>query len=322
MINIEPKLYCVKYQPKYVVSLVRKGNWPRYFLIQPQSMARLMKIVSTLIVIAVFTFPSISALAESDHDYIESRIKKKNLSAILYMPKLEKQMTAVIVLGGFSGKQNESYSKVLATSNIVALSMAYFKADGLPQSLDMVPIELVSSALDFLQSVPRVEKDNIGVLAISRGTELAFLSASIDERIKSVAAIVPSLVSWHGQTGLTAWTYQGQPKPSLTFERRSKIPILERAQFALYKEAEVNRARFSFERINGRILLISAKQDHIWPSTHMADAIVDYLHKNDFPFSVNHLVVDDDHFLGKATQISIYDRLVNHFSITKPEPPE
>jgi dienelactone hydrolase len=270
---------------------------------------------------AVFTFPSISALASSNN-YIESRLKKKNLSATLYMPTLEKQMTAVIVLGGSSGKLNENYSKILATNNIVALSMAYFKADGLPQSLDMVPIELVSSALDFLQSIPRVKKNDIGVLAISRGTELAFLSASIDERIKSVAAIVPSLVAWHGQTGLTAWTYQGQPIPSLTFDRRSKIPILERATLTLNEKTEVNRARFSFENINGRILLISAKQDHIWPSTHMADAIVDYLHKNDFPFSVNHLVVDDDHFFGKATQKSIYDRLVNHFSITKPEPPE
>ncbi|MDO6426851.1 acyl-CoA thioester hydrolase/BAAT C-terminal domain-containing protein [Thalassotalea sp. 1_MG-2023] len=254
------------------------------------------------------------AIADSSASYLVSQIKQNGINALLYTPKLDKTIPAVIVLGGSSGRLNTEYSEILAANGIVVLSLAYFKAEGLPQTLDNVPVEIVSRGLDYLQSLPQVEVTQLGILGVSRGSELAFLSASVDNRVRAVAGIVPSSVSWHGQTGANAWSLQSKPVAALTFERRSPVPIFERAKLALDDQQAVKRAQFSFDNINGAVLLVSAKQDHIWPSHFMSKQIIAHLKLSGFKFPVQHIVVDDNHFLGETSKKSIEKSIVAHFS--------
>ncbi|WP_395376893.1 alpha/beta hydrolase [Marinicella sp. W31] len=248
--------------------------------------------------------------------YNVQQIQENSLVAYLYVPEGTQPTAAVIVLGGSSGRLNLDYSRLLASQGIVAMSLRYFNADQLPQTLDNVPVETVIQAVDYLCEHAAVDASKIGVLGVSRGSELAFLSASNDKRIQAVVGIVPSSVAWHGQVGANAWTYQGKAIEALTFSRSSDTPLLQRAEIALAQEDERSRAFFSFEDINGPLLLISARQDHIWPSEKMSQQIVGYLNKHNFKFTVEHISMNDDHFVTQNILKNLKDRLIGHFKFS------
>ena len=81
----------------------------------------------------------------------------------------------------------------------------------------------------------------------------------------------------------------------------------------MLKHHKANKALFQFEKINGPILLISAKNDHIWPSELMAKQIEGYVKQHDFNFSVQHLSVEDNHFIDTETLSGFSQQLINHF---------
>ena len=60
----------------------------------------------------------------------------------------------------------------------------------------------------------------------------------------------------------------------------------------------VPQAAIRVERIKGPILLISAGDDHIWPSTPMARDVMTRLSEREHPFPSAHLSFDDaGHFI-------------------------
>lgn len=256
-----------------------------------------------------------SKAEETPLNYQTTTIQTTQLSGVLYQPARRQPSAAIVVLGGSGGRLNTVYPEILAEQGFVVLALAYFKAPGLPATLDEVPIETVSRALDFLEQLPEVDKRaGFGILGVSRGSELALLAAAYDQRIRAAAAIVPSSVAWHGQTGPTAWTVDAQPVSSLSFARRSEQPILIRAQQAL-STAPANQAQLPVERINGPLLLVSASQDHIWPSTAMARQLVERLETHGFAYPVNHLILADDHSLDQLSVAQIKQPLIELFSV-------
>ncbi len=254
--------------------------------------------------------------AEANLNYKVSDLQTEQLNATLYVPEISEKMSAIVVLGGSGGRRNTVYPELLAEQGFVVMSLSYFNAPGLSDTLDNVPVEVVGNAFDYLQNHPQVDPKRLGILGVSRGSELAFISASVDPRVTAVVGIVPSSVAWHGQAGSNAWTLSGKAVESLTFQRQSEISFYQRASAAL-NQVSADKALFSFENINGPILLISAKNDHIWPSKMMANQIVAYLKKRDFKFSVQHLSVEDNHFIGSASINGFKQKLVVHFKSMK-----
>lgn len=277
---------------------------------KPQSVILLLLSYFMLILWA-----SQSSAEETSLNYQTTAIQTEQLSGVLYQPARRQPSAAIVVLGGSGGRLNTVYPEMLAEQGFVVLALAYFKAPGLPATLDEVPVETVSRALDFLEQLPEVDqRAGFGVLGVSRGSELALLAGSYDQRIRAVAAIVPSSVAWHGQTGPAAWTVDAQPVSSLSFARRSEQPILLRAQQAL-DTAPADQAQLPVERISGPLLLISASQDHIWPSTAMARQLVERLEIHNFAYPVNHLILADDHSLDQRSVEQIKQPLIELFSV-------
>ena len=52
----------------------------------------------------------------------------------------------------------------------------------------------------------------------------------------------------------------------------------------LKNETAVNKALIPVEKINGPVLLISGKDDHVWPSSQMAEMIMRRLQKYHHPY--------------------------------------
>lgn len=73
----------------------------------------------------------------------------KNLVARLYLPKAAGKVPVVIAFGGSDGglDSGNGNADMLAPHGVAVLSLAFFKAEGLPPTLDQIPLEYFIHAL-------------------------------------------------------------------------------------------------------------------------------------------------------------------------------
>ncbi len=244
------------------------------------------------------------------------KVSYKNIVANLYLPVGGEKVPAIIAIGGSGGRMSHDKGEWLAPQGFAVLTLAYFKHNGLPETLDAIPIEYAISAIDYLETVSAVDSKRIGVIGASRGSELAFILASHDKRIKSVVATTPTKVAWHGETSRYAWKYKEKNIASLTFCKDCKTSFLQRCKEALGQIKNVKAAHISFEKIKAAILLVSAEADHIWPSYQMSLDIVHYLHERNFKFLVNHVSYSTNHFFNRKSLEKMRPLIINHFKAT------
>jgi dienelactone hydrolase len=226
-------------------------------------------------------------------DVTVSLVRERGLVGVFYRPAGEGKHPAVLVLGGSGGGLPPASAQPggLASRGYAVLSLAYFGVEGLPPSLTNIPLEYFNTALDWLAAQPSVDASRIGVLGTSRGGELALLLASINpQRIRSVVAYVPSSVVVGGccnQRDEPSWTING--RPIAWASPRFRDDFISRSRAAIH-----------VEDIGGAILLISGKDDKVWPSASMSDEIVARLRHNHFAHPFEHLSYDNaGHGIGR-----------------------
>ncbi|HVB87038.1 MAG TPA: acyl-CoA thioesterase/bile acid-CoA:amino acid N-acyltransferase family protein [Candidatus Dormibacteraeota bacterium] len=217
---------------------------------------------------------------------------------------------AVIVLSGSGGGFDLDKAAVLSRHGFATLALAYFGTRPLAQWLHRVPLEYIEAALAWLAEQPEIDSRRMGVLGVSRGAELAMLSASRFSNIRAVVAYAPSSVAWDSgghdkSTGenIPAWLWRGEPVASVplplrSFMWRSAIPVVAMRRPVMFRnlfraglrnQDAVMRAGIPAEQINGPLLLISGGDDHVWPAQEMAEAIVARLKERGFQHDVEHL---------------------------------
>lgn len=207
----------------------------------------------------------------------------------------------VLVLGGSEGGLGGSapLARKLADQGYGALALAYFGLPGVPKTLQRVPLEYFARALDWLAAQPGVKGRRLAIYGGSKGGEAALLIASGDPRVCAVVAGVPANVAWSGfdPANVTtdpgpSWTRGGQPVAYVAYDGSAPFTgILD-----LYKRSWARAspdAEIPVERIRGPILLISGRQDQLWPSTAMAEAVMARLEKARFRYHHEHLAYDD-----------------------------
>jgi dienelactone hydrolase len=222
-----------------------------------------------------------------------SPVHERGLVGVFYRPAGEGKHPAILVLGGSGGGLPPASGQPggLASRGYAVLSLAYFGVEGLPRSLTNIPLEYFSTALDWLAAQPSVDASRIGVVGTSRGGELALLLASIHpQRIHAVVAYVPSSVVVGGccnQRDEPSWTINGRPVAWVS--PRFRNDFISRSRAAIH-----------VEEIGGAILLISGKEDGVWPSAAMCDEIVARLRHNHFAHPFEHLSYDNaGHGIGR-----------------------
>jgi dienelactone hydrolase len=217
---------------------------------------------------------------------------------------------AVIVLSGSGGGFDLDKAAVLSRHGFATLALAYFGTPPLVPWLHRVPIEYIQAALAWLAEQPEIDAKRMGVLGVSRGAELAMLSASRLSSIRAVVAYAPSSVAWDSggrdkTTGenIPAWLWRGEPVPSVPLPLRrfmwsSAIPVVAMRRPVMFRnlfraglrnQDAVMRAAIPVEQMNGPLLLISSGDDHVWPAQEMAEAVVARLKESGFQHTVDHL---------------------------------
>ena len=235
-------------------------------------------------------------------DIIREPVVGCGLVGTLFHPAEVGPHPTVIHLGGTDGGLNEARGALLASYGFAVLSMAYFGIDPLPSQLAEIPLEYFENALGWLTEHKAVDSRRIGVYGYSKGGELALLLGANFPQIRAVAAFAPSSVIWQGlRRGrvTSSWTRGGAPLPFVPIKFSIGIlvrlmfgrPVAFRASYerGLKDRRAVEAAAIAAENINGPILLVSGENDAIWPSTIMAEMLIERLQRNNFPHPYQHL---------------------------------
>ena len=256
-----------------------------------------MKIIVRLIVAIPFALVSPQArCAES----VKTTIKGEEFVADLYTTEGSTKKLGVLVLGGSDGGKASYLAKPFAEAGYPTVALAYFKSKGTPEALDEIPLEYFAKALDWMKTNEKMA-DGIVAVGGSKGAELALLLAAKHPEIKGVIALAPSSVVWQGLPKVfwpprSSWTFGGQSLPYVPYDISKGIDpkeLLGMYQQSLTQKEAVEKATIEVEKINGPILLLSGRDDRMWPSVEMGDAIGERLKVKGFKYKVAHIKYDD-----------------------------
>jgi dienelactone hydrolase len=197
------------------------------------------------------------------------------LHGVLYLPAGSGRKPGVLVVGGSEGGVPRQKAAWLASHGYAALALAYFRYEDLPQYLEAIPLEYFGTAIGWMRERPEIDPERVAVMGTSRGGELALQLGSMYPQIAAVVAYVPADVRYPSCCGNTdvpyAWTWTGKPLPY--------VPMRE----LRHPDAAVKiQASIAVERTHGPILVISGKDDGVWESWAMADAVVSRLKQAHF----------------------------------------
>lgn len=240
-------------------------------------------------------------------------ISEDGLVARLYLPAGSNQVPGIVILGGSEGGiSGDDIAAVLSSNGYAAMTVAYFGAPGLPQSLEEIPLEYFKKAIDKLLNEQCVRKKGIVFLRTSKGAEAALLSATIYKEVIGVVGYVPGNVVWScicNSPGKSSWLYKGNAVPFIpqdtdpTYKPTQGFPINPSVNY-LYRysknAATTATATIAVEKINGPVMLISGVEDELWPSDMMAREIMKRLKISKHPHKSMHLsYANAGHLIGK-----------------------
>ena len=149
-----------------------------------------------------------------------TEINEPGVVGLFARPDAAGPWPAVVAFGGSSGGLGPAggWAPALASEGFAVLAVAYFAAPGLPSALVDIEVEVVERAVTWLFAGGHVADEAVGVMGISRGSELALLAGILLDRVGPIVALAPSGISWcglgaGGPVDAPAWTFRGQPIP-------------------------------------------------------------------------------------------------------------
>jgi dienelactone hydrolase len=208
----------------------------------------------------------------------------------------------ILVLGGSEGGEEggKRIAQAFAREGYGALALAYFKAEGLPQQLQEIPLEYFDKGIAWLLNQPLADKGKVAIYGISKGGETALLVASRNPGIKAVIAAVPSSVVWQGinfadyTSVKSSFSLNGQPVAYLPYDTSAAFTgVFDLYQRSLKFADQHPEAVIPVERIGGPILLLSGRADSLWPSSAMADQVIARLDARGFRYPHRHIAYPD-----------------------------
>ncbi|AZV57574.1 acyl-CoA thioester hydrolase [Clostridium sp. AWRP] len=242
-------------------------------------------------------------------DTIESiDIVEKNLLARYFTYKDNIKHPAIIVLSGSDGRieKAQAIAELFAMRGYSALAVCYFGLEGIPEDLNMIPLEYVENAVKWLKRQDTVDENKIAIYGRSKGGELVLLAASMFKDITCVIANTPSCYVYEGikngklPSHHSSWMYRGREIPYLKFSfhiiLRLIIKMMKKEKGALawmYKklieEGDRDKATIALDKINGSVLMISSAADEIWPSKMHSETACSIFEKSHFKHEYKHI---------------------------------
>ncbi len=237
---------------------------------------------------------------------IRTTVRDNGFEGILF-PGNGRKDKVVIVMSGSNGgmKLTRQCAEFYHKNEIPALALALFATKGTTPFLDRIPIEYVKSAIYWLRNQGY---EKIGIDGMSKGSELALIAASMYEELSCVIVRVPShfvsegLVGRKpksGPSGTSCWSLGGKELPFASYKCRS-FNIIN----MLLKHKEMHIITFNrdkdiipeslipIEKIKAPVLMLSSKNDTVWPSYDSALYMEKRFAENNFPYVYKHVAYE------------------------------
>ncbi|MCH2193767.1 acyl-CoA thioester hydrolase/BAAT C-terminal domain-containing protein [Kordia sp.] len=254
----------------------------------------------------------------------------KNTEAVLYVGKSNNQ-PLIVGLGGSEGGNawTSNYWKKIRDQIIekgyAFLAIGYFNAQGTPKLLEKIAIEDIHNAIVKATQHPQVNAERIAIVGGSRGADLALLVASYYTDIDCVVGIVPSHAVFPGNTQhftSSSWTFNQQELPFVPVNEAAVPFIMKRDLRGAFeamlqdKEAE-KKALIPVEKIKAPILLVSATEDEIAPTTPMCHKMMQRLKTYNFQYNAEHVTIVGSHVAPLQHFDLVFNFLSHEFPIKK-----
>ncbi|MXV61204.1 dienelactone hydrolase [Natronorubrum sp. JWXQ-INN-674] len=208
----------------------------------------------------------------------------------------------VLVLHGSDGRPLVDHAVQLAQRGYTAFALQYFGSGELSDDLVEVPLEYVETAAEWLLDREGVTGDQVGVIGLSKGGELALLAGSQFDAIGPVVSIVGSGLVWEGGATVTdppetsSWSLDGEPVPYVPYVNGTTEEGLSGREFFLesiesVSAATIDDATIPVERIDGDVVLVSGGDDELWPTAQLHEFATERFESHDHR-SFEHLVYE------------------------------
>jgi uncharacterized protein len=275
--------------------------------------------ISKLVFIVVFAVTAIVG-------YAQDTIKSKNVEAILYLGKGEKQ-PLIVGLGGSEGGNAWTTNHWKKTreqfidKGYAFLAIGYFGCKNTPAILNKIAIDDVHNAIMEAVKNKKIQSNGIAVIGGSRGADLALFLGSYYTDISCVIGMSASHAAFPGHTlefDSSCWTFNGEELPFVSVNEEA-VPFLIKRDLRgafetmLKDSAAEQKSLIKVERINGAILLLSATKDEIIPAVAMGDKMTLRLKDNNFKHFYEHLVYEGSHSEPTKHFEDIFSFLEKHF---------
>lgn len=251
--------------------------------------------------------------------YQATNIEEDGFKGTLYVPRRDEYKgKALILLGGIDGSYRmvQMVAERFVKRGMTVFAVAYFNQEGLKDSIESIPLEIVEKAAVWLKDKVYYK---VGVWGISKGAELGLLAASyFPELISCAVGVCPSSVCTQGIRVKThkvhkmsleegsSFSYRGEDLPYEkltmnkfkiwwdTFVSRS---VTYRSCFSGVIERSTDKTQIPVEKINGPVLLLAPENDTIWYSKEASVAIQNRLKEKNFSHKVEY------HHYGDASHL-------------------
>jgi len=189
----------------------------------------------------------------------------------------DKSKYGVLVIGGSGGGKPKHLANKIAELGYSVLSLAYFKEEGLPPELEMIPLEYFEAPKQWLLDNKETRNDGLIVVGWSKGAELSLLLSSRDALYKGVVGIAPSSVIWAGilkdwsKVPSSSWSENSKPLPFVPFATGIEFNgLADLYEQSLKNNDAVSKAKINVESIKSPTLLLTGGLDEVWPAEKMA----------------------------------------------------
>jgi pimeloyl-ACP methyl ester carboxylesterase len=232
----------------------------------------------------------------------------------------------VVVFGGseggniFASDQLKPERDKFIERGYAVLAVAYFRTNTTPASLDRISLNAIHDSItSIVTRHPSINENRIALYGGSRGGELALNLASRYPDYNAVIAISPSSVSLPTRFGwgaTSSWSFFDAEVPYLSGDnKKAGEGFFNELSSMLEDEQAAERAAIPVEKINGPILLVSAKSDEVWPSTLMCNSMVERLKSKDFSQHVEHIGIEGAHADAAKNSEYVFDFLEKHWDL-------
>jgi len=237
----------------------------------------------------------------------KTTVKDHGFEGIL-LPATGRKDKIVIVISGSNGgmRLTKQCADFYNKNGIPALAIALFATKETREFLDRVPIEYVYNAIQWLKTQGY---EKIGIDGMSKGSEMALVAASLFDDISCVVARVPSYFVSEGlvghkmnkrPSGTSCWSYKGEGLPFAPYRNRifDTVKMLldeKELHFITFNKDKIvtPESLIHLERIAAPILMLSSKNDTIWPSYENSVYMENKLEEIDFPYMHKHVAYEN-----------------------------